>query len=178
MKNSFDDLRWLNLPPEEAEKIINDYEKFKNKQVDNPVTKFVRDAIGEFQALLRTTNYDYAVKSTRKYIWKFQDLIKNDLVIRKDELIGDFILKITDSKNPEEYGVDFLMYTETLVEDAFVSLILVRINHTITANVTIDFGNNIIIKKKEAIPIGTYAVIMKRNLQTGKITKRVYYLPT
>lgn len=174
--NEFDDITLYSLPPEERDKILRNYEEFKKRQVGNPVSDFVKDAIEEFRSLLNSTNYEFAVKSTRKYLKKFQQLIKEELVTQANELIGDYVLKVADSGNFEKYGVEFLMYTESYQGDTLVSLMIVNINHTVTADVKIEFKEGLTINKKEVIPMGTYAILVRRNIHTGKLSKKVYYL--
>lgn len=175
-KEDWSDINLYSLPPEERNKIINDYNKFKKNQAKSPVYDFVRNAVDEFQALLHSTNYDFAVKSTSKYLKIFQQLIDDDLVSQTNDLIADYLLNITDSGKATNYGVEFLMYTETYQEDNIVSLMLAKVNHTITADVTIKFRDGITINKKEVIPIGVYAVLIRKNIHTGRLNKKVYYL--
>lgn len=174
--SEFNDIDLYSLPPEERDRILRDYEKFKKGQVGNPVSDFIRDAVSEFQSLLNSTNYEFAVKSTRKYLRRFQQLIEEELVTQTNELIGDYILKVADSGSFERYGVEFLMYTESYQGDALISLMIVNINHTITADIMIKFRGGLTINKREVIPMGTYAILVRKNIHTGKMSKKVYYL--
>lgn len=162
------ELEMLNLPDEEKERLMRDFDNFKKELIPNPIHDLIHNAIIEFNGLLYTAGYDYAVKNTKKYLNQFLEFVRKDEVLKADDVIAEYIIKIIESgKIDDTENVELLFYTDDDSGNAVNSMIVVKIKRPIIANVKITFSDGFETSYRKKVPAGLFVILMT----TSKIGK-------
>lgn len=169
------ELEMLNIPEDEKKKMIKDYENFKKSVIPNPVHDLIHNAIVEFNGLLYTYGYEQAVKSTKKYLEKFLEFVRNDEVLKADDIIADYVYEIIEKdKISEVENVDLLMYTDDNTGNAVNSMIVVNIKRPVVANVSVKFSDGFTLSYKKKIPSGIFVVLLTTSKISGEVIKKAF----